>query len=106
MNNIYYNPEKCGLVQFGNLEAGESYEFDTLLVMEETSSKRLFYCCDAGCSCPTPFEDYYFRNGDDNDLTEIRKETLDEFINRVNAHNVSVNERQDLIRAVQKHLER
>lgn len=105
MYNVYYDPEKCGLSIVGVLDQdGLDYEFNTFLVVEETQSKRLFYCQSSGCSCPTPFEEFHFSNGDDNDLNEVKRETLDSFINEVNNFPVDIDERQKLIATVKNHL--
>lgn len=105
MNNIYYNPEDCGLSIVGVLdEDGLSYEFNTLLVVKETSSKRLFYATSSGCSCPTPFEEYHFSNGDDHDLTEIKGENVEAFVNEVNNFPASQDERRQLVTKVRRQL--
>jgi hypothetical protein len=56
MNNIYYNPESCGLEIFAEEDIGGSYEFDTLCVWREKKTGFLYWAQDSGCSCPTPFE--------------------------------------------------
>ncbi len=107
MSNVYYNPADCGISVFEVLdESNLSYEFNTLLVVEEISSKRLFYCQSSGCSCPTPFEEFYFRNGDDNDLEEIKQENIEQFISSVDSFPVTSDERQELIRKVKNHLKK
>jgi len=57
-NNPYYGPEKMGLEIVAELNPAMSYEFDMVLVWKETKSGNLYWAADAGCSCPTPFEDY------------------------------------------------
>lgn len=105
--NVYYNPEDCGLEIVGVLEEnGLSYEYNTFLCVRETASGRVFYCRDAGCSCPTPFEDYYFSNGDDTDLDELKPETLQQFIDEVNNFPADIDERRKLIRDAESHLGR
>jgi hypothetical protein len=54
--NVYYAPEQFGLTTLDEAEHGGSYEFDTCVVWKD-SEGRLWWAQDAGCSCPTPFED-------------------------------------------------
>lgn len=56
--NPFYNPEKCGLTLVVALEEDEPYEYDTLLVVRDNETGKLFAAHDSGCSCPTPFEDF------------------------------------------------
>jgi len=69
--------------------------------VRETATGRVFYCQSSGCSCPTPFEEYHFRNGDDNNLNELKQETLESFINEVNNFPANVDDRRKLIRAAE-----
>jgi hypothetical protein len=56
--NPYYNPEGLDLSPVGELEYSDGdYQFDTRVVWKHDSG-RLYTARDAGCSCPTPFEDY------------------------------------------------
>lgn len=56
MANPYYNPEDCGLTILGVLgEDGLSYEFNIFVVFQDETG-RIMYQTDAGCSCPTEFE--------------------------------------------------
>lgn len=48
------------------------YEYDTFIVLRHIPSGRLFYANDSGCSCPTPFEDFFFKGPDDTNMIEIR----------------------------------
>lgn len=58
MSNIYYNPEKFGLVIVGEVEfSSDSYGFDTSVVWRDVETGALYYGDDSGCSCPCPFED-------------------------------------------------
>lgn len=59
--NIYYNPEKFGLTVVGEAEAGGGYEFDTFVVWR-TEAGDYLWAEDAGCSCPTPFNDVHLGN--------------------------------------------
>ncbi len=56
MYNIYYNPEKFGLTVIGEIDYGEMYEFDKIVVWERSDGVYV-WGADSGCSCPTPFED-------------------------------------------------
>ncbi len=57
--NIYYNPEKYGLEPVGAIDWNdEPYEFDMTAVWKDERD-RYYYASDAGCSCPTPFEDFH-----------------------------------------------
>lgn len=78
----YYQPEAFGLRKVDELYDPEaSYSFDMLVVWQHDDG-RLFYATDAGCSCPSPYED--FRQLED--LTPITVETLDDFTAAVRAH--------------------
>lgn len=76
--NIYYDVNhrlvnEDGLIQLGELdEADLSYEFNMLCVVKHEPTGRIFYATDAGCSCPIPFESYYFKGPDDTNLVEIK----------------------------------
>ncbi len=107
MHNIYYNTKECGLTQVDCLdEANLSYEFNTLLILEATQSGRLYWAHSQGCSCPVPFEEYSFVSDEQNDLNEIRRETLDTFIKVVSEFPVSLDERQSAIRKVKYRLKK
>ena len=57
--DLYYQPEKFGLEVIGVIGDPEaSYSFDDLVVWNHAETKRLYWAEDAGCSCPSPFEDY------------------------------------------------
>lgn len=57
-NNPYYHPEKFGLTTVGEVSWGEeSYSFDLTVVWRDEAG-QLYFAEDAGCSCPSPFEDY------------------------------------------------
>jgi hypothetical protein len=58
MSNIYYHPEKCGLELLDVLEEPLDYEFNMLGLWRETSTGKMYWAQDSGCSCPTPFDDY------------------------------------------------
>lgn len=90
--NIYSEPEKFGLEVVGEVDPGEAYEFDTLVVWRETATGALLYGTDSGCSCPTPFEDM----GRD-DLTPITAQTWAEFEAAVMDNRDSLDARRALI---------
>ena len=59
MSNPYYNPEEFGLEIVGEFDWSEpDYSFDFCVVWK---AKRGEYWIgnDSGCSCPSPFENYY-----------------------------------------------
>ncbi len=59
MSNVYYNPEDFGLKVVAELDYNEGgYEFDKRVVWRHKETGRLYTARDAGCSCPSPFEDY------------------------------------------------
>lgn len=105
MNNIYYDPENCGLKLVGSLDQADlCYEFNTLIVLESNQSGKLYWATSSGCSCPTPFEEYHFRNDDDNDLNALNEQTLDSFISAVKEFPISADEKQNIIRKVKYRL--
>lgn len=58
MSEMYYAPEKHGLEPFGEIDwSSGSYEFDLTVVWRRTADGTFMYGEDAGCSCPSPFED-------------------------------------------------
>lgn len=103
--NPYYDTKECGLTLIDTLDQADmSYEFNTMIVVESNQSKKLYFASSCGCSCPTPFEEYHFRNDDDHNLNVLNNETLDQFINVVKNFPVSVDERQSVIRKVKYRL--
>lgn len=55
--NVYYEPAAFCLEQVYHADAGESYEFDKLVIWRRKLDGVLVYAADHGCSCPVPFED-------------------------------------------------
>lgn len=56
--DVYYSPEKFGLTQIAEVELSEPcYSFDMLVVWKDAQGNK-YSAQDAGCSCPSPFEDY------------------------------------------------
>lgn len=61
--NIYYSPEKFGLEIVGTINwVNEPYTFNLTVVWRRPADGQLFYASDAGCSCPSPFEDSHLDN--------------------------------------------
>ncbi len=57
--NVYETPEKYGLKVVAELEFSDlSYVFDTRVVWRHEETGILYTARDAGCSCPSPFEEY------------------------------------------------
>lgn len=55
--NIYYSPEEFLLTTIGEIDFSDGcYNFD-LTVVWRRADGRFVYADDAGCSCPSPFED-------------------------------------------------
>jgi hypothetical protein len=67
--NVYYNPGECGMELLATLDAELSYEFEIVILLRDREGS-LFAAYDAGCSCPTPFEDVRGLG----DLTPVRSE--------------------------------
>ena len=56
--DVYNQPEALNLKLIGALhDPSAYYDFDMLIVLQHVDG-RLFYACDSGCSCPSPFEDF------------------------------------------------
>lgn len=70
-SNIYYQPEQFGLELIYSDDTAGSYEFDMMLIFKHTETGRIFHAWDSGCSCPTPFESFEFKDVNNNDLDEI-----------------------------------
>jgi hypothetical protein len=55
--NVYHDPASFGLETIGEIEWSDgSYQFDLTVVWRRTDGVFV-YAEDAGCSCPSPFED-------------------------------------------------
>ena len=56
--NFYYEPADCMLQTIGEIDwSSGSYEFDLTVVWKRDFDDRFVYAEDAGCSCPSPFDD-------------------------------------------------
>lgn len=66
--------------------SGEAYEFDETCVFESKETGMLFYAEDAGCSCPSPFENTTFEK-----LTPILRlqDWIDHTVHRMNSRYTS-----------------
>lgn len=57
--SVYYHPEAFGLRVIGELNDPEAdYSFHMFVVWKHEETGKIYYARDAGCSCPSPFEDY------------------------------------------------
>lgn len=100
MDNVYYNPDKFGLVPVAELELTEpSYSFDTVMVWRHDEKGALYWAHDSGCSCPVPFEDYTSLE----QLSLVFEDTLDE-LRRFVAHSHNPAERASFLRKVRSEL--
>jgi len=58
--DIYASPEKHGLrIVESHEEEGLDYEFHMVVLWEDIKTKKRYWGEDSGCSCPSPFENYY-----------------------------------------------
>lgn len=70
--NIYYNPEKFGLTEVGQVEFSTGcYEFDTFAVWKDGAGK-FYWAQDSGCSCPEPFGGLGLENIDSGTWVEMK----------------------------------
>jgi hypothetical protein len=74
--NVYYSPSASGLETVGEIEWSDGfYQFD-LTVLWRDEAGALHWGEDAGCSCPSPFEDV-------NSVSELSTGTKWEFVKHV-----------------------
>jgi len=98
MPNAYYSPERLDLEVIGDLEMSEpDYSFDTVVVWRHIPTGDLYWAQDAGCSCPTPFEDYNSLE----QLTKLVSANLDEFAREI-SRCYQPEEARSLLRKVRK----
>jgi hypothetical protein len=58
MSNPYYDPQDLGLETIGEIDWSDGcYNFDLTVVWRRTADGVFLTADDAGCSCPSPFED-------------------------------------------------
>lgn len=104
-NNIYYNPDKCGLEILATLDERDlSYQYNTYLVVIDLNSRRIFRASDSGCSCPVPFENYYFKSANKNNLEEITKHNFEQFETEIAGFPSTKEEKQKMINIVKEYL--
>ena|SRR6266487_1360075 len=85
-NNVYYNPDKCGLTLIAKVEEALSWEYDMVIAVRDNESDKLYVVHDSGCSCPTPFEDV----SSFSDMTEIRSVAdAQSFVNSYKSYDVA-----------------
>lgn len=75
MPDLYHHPESIGLAVVGELDAGQGYEYDKFAVWTDKRG-HLFWAVDAGCSCPTPFEDETLESLNTGPITEMRRQAV------------------------------
>lgn len=78
--NVYNNPEKFDLEWLAEHSfSSEAYQFDYRVVWLHKPTGTLYTARDAGCSCPSPFEDYKsIKSLDVVSLEELRDEAVKE----------------------------
>jgi len=70
-DNPYYEPEQFGLHIIGEVEnTDEEYTFDYTVLWADSDGK-LYWSWDAGCSCPSPFEDQTLESMTTGSLSEF-----------------------------------
>lgn len=58
-DNVYDSPDHYGLELVGDAQWGEAnYDFAMTAVWRHKMTGQLYWADDAGCSCPSPFEDF------------------------------------------------
>lgn len=81
-HNPYYSPDLCGLSILYEINTGESYEYDMLVIWKKNDDGTIWWDTDSGCSCPSPFD-----NADNgHDLTQITSDTMWNFEQALENH--------------------
>lgn len=62
--NVYSTPEEYGLEPVGEIEWGDACYSFNLTVVWVDAADRFWFAEDAGCSCPTPFDELDLRDLD------------------------------------------
>lgn len=58
-SSVYNSPEKHGLEVVAEIDYSDGdYCFDMRVIWKHTETKKYYTARDAGCSCPSPFEDF------------------------------------------------
>lgn len=100
-NNPYYNPEKCGLEIFDEIDTAGDYEYDKFVVWRKLDDGTLWWDTDSGCSCPAPFGP----SDNGHELKEITTQTFYNFELELKNHpRISKKEYYDLYYMVKKYL--
>lgn len=103
--NPYYSPAKNGLEIVAELdEPGLSYAYNQLIVFNDVKTNRLYFAKDSGCSCPTPFEGYYYEGDGKTNMEAITSSNLDSFIQEMNNFPDDETSRRAMEVAVRAHL--
>ncbi len=78
--NCYSNPDHFGLTIVCEIDDPDAcYSFEMIILWRDDAG-RLFYACDEGCSCPSPFEMYQSVDS----LNVLTDESWSEFEEMVN----------------------
>jgi len=76
--SVYYNPEELGLELVDEIDyaSPDDYGFDYRVVWWHAENRKLYTGRDAGCSCPSPFEDFFTLEDLDElpDMVDLREE--------------------------------
>ena len=78
MADLYYDCSKTDLELIDSLDQPDmSYEFHILAAWRDKTTGEIFWSEDSGCSCPSPFEDCYYRGPEDTNLNRSMSELRD-----------------------------
>jgi hypothetical protein len=104
--NIYYNTAEIGLEKIGLLQGSLCWEYNSLIVVRDKNSGRIFWAQDSNGAAP--FELERFVSPEDTTLIEITSDSLEKF--REAIFNcpapVTRNARETLIAIVESYLHR
>lgn len=95
-NDVYSSPESHGLALVDEIDFSDGcWQFDLRVVWKHLTSGVLYTGRDAGCSCPSPFEDYHSLDQlDVLDYEQLRGEV------RTESDHTTAAERADFLRKV------
>lgn len=91
--DVYNQPDKFGIELLGSVDLSEpNYDFDLFVVWRrpDVNGYEYGWLSDAGCSCPSPFEDY---NSVDDIFWGTREEVADAFENVLQGGGYTASER-------------
>lgn len=75
--NVYYGPEEFDLKTVGEISwDDEPYQFELTVVWKDNEG-NLYWASDSGCSCPSPFEDFYSKD-------QLETGSLQDFVDYIN----------------------